>query len=71
MSDHDAIVARHEGFIASFASADYAAMRDFITEDHVGMPPSRPRMVGRDPAEAFWREGFEMADSSLDRKSVV
>ena len=65
MSEHDAIVARHNDFIASFASAEFTVMRDFLTEDHLGMAPSRPRMHGRDEAEAFWREGFEIADSSF------
>ena len=65
MSDHDAVLERHRGFLASFASEDFARMRDFITEDHVGMPPNRPRQIGRDAAEAFWREGFEVAESSF------
>ena len=32
MSEHDAIVARHNDFIASFASAEFTVMRDFLTE---------------------------------------
>lgn len=65
VSDHDAVLDRHKRFLASFASEDYEVMRDFLTKDHVGMPPNRPRMHGRDDAEAFWREGFELAESSF------
>lgn len=71
MTERDAMLKRHKGFLASFASQDYAAMRDFITADHVGMPPSRPRLIGRDQSEAFWREGFEVADSSLSTQNQV
>jgi ketosteroid isomerase-like protein len=65
MSENDQVLARHRGFISSFATEDYAAMREFLTEDHVGMPPARRQMNGRDEAEAFWREGFEVAKSAF------
>lgn len=65
MSDHDQIVARHNGFISSYASENYSGMRDFVTENHVGMAPGRPQMTGRDESEAFWREGFETAKSAF------
>jgi len=65
MGDGDQVLARHRGFISSFAAEDYAAMREFLTEDHVGMAPGRPPMSGRDEAEAFWREGFEVAKSAF------
>ena len=65
MTAHEEIVSRHRGFLASFATEDYPTMRDFLTEDHVGMPPGRPRTAGRDEAEAFWREGFAIAKSSF------
>jgi len=44
MGDGDQILARHRGFISSFATEDYAAMREFLTDDHVGMAPGRPPM---------------------------
>ncbi|HSM04650.1 MAG TPA: DUF4440 domain-containing protein, partial [Longimicrobiales bacterium] len=53
------------GMLAAFAAEDYAAMRAFLTEDHLGMPPARPAMKGRDEAEAFWREGFDIARSAF------
>ena len=65
MSDHDAVIARHQEFLASFAAEDYPTMRECLTEDHVGMAPGRPQMVGRDEAESFWREGFAVAKSTL------
>lgn len=65
MSAHDEIMSRHQSFIAAFAAEDYTGMREYLTEDHVGMAPARPQMIGRDDAEAFWREGFEMAKSAF------
>ena len=65
MSDHDEIAARHQANLASFAAEDYSTMREFLTEDHVGMAPGRPQMVGRDEVESFWREGFAIAKSSF------
>jgi len=65
MSDRDQVVARHRGFISSFATENYPVMREFLTEDHIGMAPARPQMTGRDEAEAFWREGFKIAKSAF------
>ena len=65
MSAHDEVMSRHQSFIAAFAAEDYTGMRDFLSEDHVGMAPGRPQMHGRDEAEAFWREGFEVAKSAF------
>ena len=65
MSERDAVHQRHQGFLASFATENYAEMHDFITDDHVGMPPNRPRLVGRDQVDAFWREGFEIAKPTI------
>jgi ketosteroid isomerase-like protein len=65
MSDNDQILALHHEFISSFAKEDHAAMREVLTEDHVGMAPGRPQMSGRDEAEAFWREGWEVAKSAF------
>lgn len=65
MTAHDDIISRHAAFLASFSTEDYSAMRDFLTEDHVGMPPARTQMVGREQAEAFWREGFAIAKSTF------
>ncbi len=69
MSDSDAVVARHREFISTFATQDLEAMADFLTEDHIGMPPGRPGMSGREEAKAFWRQGFSMADSSFTSRS--
>lgn len=69
MSDSDAVVARHKGFVGSFATGDVSVMADFLTEDHVGMPPGRPQIVGRAGAQEFWREGFSTADSEFTSHS--
>ena len=65
MSDNDQILARHRAFIAAFAKQDVASMREVLTDDHVGMAPGRPQMNGKDEAEAFWREGFQVAKSAF------
>jgi ketosteroid isomerase-like protein len=65
MSAHAEIISRHQSFIALFGSEDFTGMREFLTEDHVGMAPARPQMMGRDEAEAFWREGSEVAESAF------
>lgn len=69
MSDSDEIVARHRSFVASFATRDPSVMAEFLTEDHVGMPPGRPRLVGRAEAQEFWGEGFSTADSEFSSHS--
>ena len=69
MSDSDAIVARHEGFIAAFATEDFPTMIEYLTDDHIGMAPNQPQMVGRDAAQEFWRRGFSMAKSAFTSRS--
>lgn len=69
MSDRDAVIARHDGFVAAFGTEDVGRMAEFLTEDHIGMPPGRPQQVGRAAAKEFWREGFAAARSEFTTTS--
>lgn len=69
MSDLDTVIARHEAFIASFATQDLAKMAEFLTEDHVGMAPGRPALTGRAEAQEFWSQGFAVANSEFTSHS--
>jgi len=69
MSDLDAIVARHNGFLAAFANEDLPVMAEHLTEDHTGMAPNRPQMSGRTEAQDFWREGFAAAKSGFTTRA--
>lgn len=69
MTDRDAVSARHDEFVASFATEDVEAMSEFLSDDHVGMPPNQPQLVGKDAAKEYWRNGFSMASSEFSTRS--
>ncbi len=65
MADSDVIAARRNAFTDAFASPDIDTLSDFVTADHVGMPPNRPPLIGLEATQEFWREGFAQATSVL------
>jgi len=61
MSEADAITDRREAFLAAFHAEDIPAMSEFVTDDTCVMPPNRPRLIGLEALQEFWREGFSAA----------
>src|SRR5262249_7561841 len=39
------------------------AMAALLTDDHIGMPPNRPPVRGKDASREYWREGIAAATS--------
>lgn len=65
MSDRETISRRRAKFIEAFNEEDMDTMAALLRDDHVGMPPNRPAMTGKEAARRFWREGFALASSRL------
>jgi len=66
MSDAETIAARRSAWCDAFNAEDIPAMSDFVTHDHLAMPPNQPQRHGLDAAHEFWREGYAMAKSAID-----
>jgi len=65
MNDADTITARRRAWLAAFHAEDIPAMSEFVTEDTCAMPPNRPRLIGLEASQAFWREGFSAAKTIM------
>jgi ketosteroid isomerase-like protein len=63
MSDSETIARRRAEFVAAFNREDTTVMSDVLSDDHIGMPPNRSALHGIDESRAFWREGFNAAES--------
>ena len=65
MSDQEIIARRRDEFVAAFNREDVNVMEGFLSDDHVGTPPNRPPILGREASVAFWREGLAAAKSEF------
>ena len=63
MADSDAIAARRTAFLDAFNDTDIEMMSALLTDDHVGMPPNHPPLVGLHASQDFWRQDFAQAAS--------
>ena len=69
MNDSEAIAAGHAGFWSAFAVEDIQSMSEYLTEDHIMMPPNQAQLVGREAAQELWREGFSGAKVEAKSRS--
>lgn len=65
MSDRDTISRLRSEFVKAFNEENIEALSALVPDDHVGMPPNRPAIKGKDATQRFWREGFALASSRV------
>ena len=65
MSDAEKVARRRDEHIDGFNRQDVAAMSNTVTDDSVTMPPNQAPLIGRAAVEAWWKEGFEVANSTF------
>jgi ketosteroid isomerase-like protein len=63
MSDRSSIATRRAAFLEAFNSENLDGMAALLTDNHIGMPPNRPPLIGKDANRAFWQEGISVARS--------
>ena len=66
MSDTESIAKAREEFVSAFNRPDIEKMADLLADDHIGMPPNQPALVGIDASRSWWKEGFDAASSRLE-----
>jgi ketosteroid isomerase-like protein len=63
MSDRTDIERQRTTFVEAFNREDLDRLATLLTDDHVGMPPNRPQLKGRDASRRFWTEGISVGAS--------
>lgn len=65
MNDVEAVAQTRDEHIDGFNRQDAAAMSLTVADDSITMPPNQAPLVGRAALEAWWKEGFAVAESTF------
>jgi ketosteroid isomerase-like protein len=69
MTESDVIARSRVEFLDAFNRDDVEGLAGLLTDDHVGMPPNRPAIVGKEGSRAYRQQGIAVAQSHFSISS--
>ncbi len=65
MNAPEAITKLRDDFATAFNRQDIDALAEYVTDDHVSMPPNGSAIIGKGAILEWWKEGFTVVRSRI------